>query len=196
MNNIIITLSGKAHAGKDLCAEIITQYLIDKDIRVFRLAYADYLKVLAKRNFGYDDNDKENGRTILQTFGTEIVREIEPDFWIHTTMSTIDLLKGVYDVFIITDARFDNELQPYPWRIGYPIFNAYVNRGSIDDVSEEHKKHASESMSNNPDLSKFHYIIDNNGTVDDLSVVCSKMIDNIFEERDKYLEQLKEVEIK
>lgn len=194
MNNIIITLSGKMHAGKDLCAELMTNYLVNKDVRVFRLAYADYLKVLAKRNFGYNDDDKEAGRTILQAFGTDIVREIEPDFWVGTVFNTIDMLKNVYDVFIITDARFDNELQPYPWRIGYPIFNVYVDRKAIHDVADTHKKHASEAMANKPDLNKFHFVIENNGTIDSLNDVCTDVVNYIFTKRDEYIETLKEKE--
>ena len=194
MNNLIFTFSGKAGSGKDTAAEMLVSYLRENGVSVFEMAYADYLKALCKRNFGYDDNDKESGRHILQQFGTEIVREIDPIIWVETVFNMIDVLRDVYDVFVITDARFDNELQPHPWKLGYPIFNILVQRETEGVISDKDKQHVSEEMANNPELEKFHFIIHNDSTLDDLKVNVEECYNIVNVLRNKFMEELEKAE--
>lgn len=87
-------------------------------------------------------------------------------------------------MFLITDARFENELQPFPWNMGYPIFNVYIKRDTDSTLSTDEQLHESEAMANDPDLSKFHFIIDNNGDLDHLDESCRNMIDFVLNIRD------------
>lgn len=80
MNNLIFTFSGVAGSGKDTCANFVKEYLDELGIKHFSLAYADYLKALMKRNFGYEDNRKEEFRGLLQEFGTDVVRKNDDMF--------------------------------------------------------------------------------------------------------------------
>lgn len=193
MDNIVFTLSGKANCGKDTVANMIKNYLHELGRESFSLAYADYLKALAARNFGYDDNNKEAGRHILQEFGTK-VREVEQDFWVRTVWTTIDAFRTLFDVFIVTDVRYENELKPYPWRIGYPIFNIYIKNDNLkSNLGKEELKHESEYLANNPDLEKFHFIVDNSYTLEETEVQVKQLVDMVLEIQNKYLESIEEV---
>ncbi len=193
MNNLIFTFTGAAGSGKDTAATMLVEHLRKNNVKVMEFAYADFLKAICARNFGYDDSDKENGRVILQTFGTDIVRALDPIIWVETVFSMIDVLRDIYDIFVITDARFENELQPHPWRIGYPIFNIMVKRDvKKDRLKEDAQNHVSEELGNSTDLSRFHYVIDNNGTIEDLQKKIEEVYSDVSKAREDFLQQLKE----
>lgn len=177
---IVMTFSGLAHSGKDTSVEFIKEEFEKEGKRVFCLAFGDYLKSLCRRNFGYDENNKEEYRDMLQNFGTDVVRAIEEDFWVRIVYSTIDLLRDIYDVFLISDARFLNELQPFPWHIGYPIFNVLVQRGIGPELTDEQNKHSSESLASDPPDDLFHIVIHNDKTMDDLQRMCENTVEFVL----------------
>jgi hypothetical protein len=158
-------MTARAQAGKDTVAQMIKMYCEEMGLNVLCLAYADYLKMIAARNFTY--SDKESDRAILQEFGQK-VRDIDEKFWVDTVWHTIDVLNDEYDVFIISDARHPNELQPFPYNLSYPTVNIYINRDFESPLSENEQLHESEKMATNPNFDDFHYVIDNNGTIDEL----------------------------
>lgn len=80
MDNLVFTFSGKAGAGKDTCASFVKMYLDELGIKNFTMAYADYMKALLKRNFGFSDEHKEDFRGLMQEFGTDIVRKQDEQF--------------------------------------------------------------------------------------------------------------------
>lgn len=189
-NPIVFTMSGKAGSGKDTSAEIMCQYLEDKyNLSVLKLAYADFLKVICARNFGYDESDKVKSRNILQYFGTDICRTVNPRIWVDTVWHLIDSVRNVYDVIIITDARYDNELSPSPYYLSYPIINVLINRDRPSDViDEEGKQHSSEELANQPDITKFHFIVDNNQNIEYLANQLHEMIETIIRIDNRILE--------
>lgn len=166
MDNLVFTFSGAAGSGKDLCAEMLKHYCKEIGMNPFSLAFADSLKMHCMRNFGYSEADKENGRHILQEFGTK-VRGIEKDYWARQVYTAIDCFRDMFDVFIITDARYENEMSLFPFSLCYPIINVYVKRDFETSLGEAEYQHESEEMANNPDFTKFHYVIDNNGALED-----------------------------
>ena len=185
MKNIVITFSGKAGSGKDTSANLVKKHFEENGVKVFCLAYADYLKVLCKRNFGYDDKNKSEQRSILQNFGTDVVRDIDEIFWVETVFNTIDVLRELYDVFLITDARYENELRPYPWTLGYAVFNTLVRTNRENILTDEERSHSSEQLANAEDTSKFHFIIDNNDGIEELDAICKEMVEFIMDAKKK-----------
>lgn len=184
-NNLIFTLSGEAQAGKDTIAQMIKMHCEKIDLSCFNLAFADAVKYHCARNFGY--GDKATGRHILQEFGTK-VRSIEKDFWARQVYTTIDAFRELFDVFVISDARYENELQLFPFSLCYPIINIYVKRDFDSPLGVEEYNHESEAMAHNADLSKFHYVIDNNGALED---TYKQVVDIVNDVIDKKLEFLK-----
>ena len=179
-NNIIMTFTGMAHGGKDTTAKFVKEEFERQGKDVFCLAYGDYVKTLCARNFGYNEDEKEDYRDLLQQFGTDVVRQIEEDFWVRIVFTTIDMLRNVYDVFLISDARFLNELQPSPWKLGYPIFNVLVKRDMDPDLIGEQNNHESESLANNPLDDLFHIIINNNESLEELQKMCKTTVEYIM----------------
>lgn len=184
LDNLVFTFSGQAGSGKDLCAEMVKHYCKTIGLEPFSLAFADSLKMHCARNFGYDDSDKENGRHVLQEFGTK-VREIEKDYWARQVYIAIDAFRSMFDVFVITDARYENEMQLFPFNLCYPIINVYVKRDFPTALGDVEYTHESEAMAQNPDLSKFHYVIDNNGELENTYEQIVDMISDILDKRVK-----------
>lgn len=183
-NNLVFTCSGKFGSGKDTVAEMIKQYCESIDMSVFKLAFADSLKMHCIRNFGYENKDTD--RHILQDFGTK-VREIEPDFWARQVYTTIDAFRTMFDVFVISDARYKNELRLFPFALLYPVVNIYVARDVEDD---EARQHESEDLANNPNLEEdFHYVIDNNGTLAETYKQVVDMVNDVLVRRYDFLNE-------
>lgn len=175
----VITLTGKAGAGKDTISNLIRDWCNENDKKCFCLAYADQLKNMVARNFSYSESDKESYRHYLQEFG-DLVRGIEKDYFVHHVWHTVDLLRHNYDVFIITDARYENELSPFPYRMMYPIVNVYIQRDFESSLGELEQTHSSEQMATNPDWGKFHAVINNNGTLDESKSQVDEMMKMLF----------------
>lgn len=164
----IIGITGKAGSGKDTIAKIITDELTDIGLSVVKLSYAGPLKDCASLLWGWDrdrleyDFDYKEGNTLdngspdpacealgmtrrvfMQRFGTEAMRQnIHQDVWIIALKLAID--RGDYDQYdigIIPDARFLNELQFVKNLDGYTI---KVDRvGSVSTLTDN-TQHASE----------------------------------------------------
>ena len=191
-DNIIVTLSGKAHSGKDLVGQMIKKYLEELGMSGFTIAFADQLKNHCMRNFGYLDKDKD--RKILQDFGTR-VREIEPDFWALQVYHTIDAFRSMFDWFIITDARYKNELSLFPYNVAYPIVNIYVKRDVESGLTEEEQAHESEQLATNPNLDEdFHFIIDNNGAIEETYEQVMDIVNTILMQKADFVHQLEDMQ--
>jgi len=104
-------------------------------------------------------------RKILQLLGTECGREIiHPNIWVNATLSSYK--PG--DNIIITDVRFPNEAESIKDREGLLI---RVNR-----KTDNNSDHPSEtSLDNYPN---FHYIIDNNGSIEELVEKVKEILTN------------------
>lgn len=99
-------------------------------------------------NMIYHEPGKMTGRELQQTIGTNIWRTIYPTWAIDNTLNRINKDSPKYS--IITDLRFDNELQAMKEQGAYTI---YLQGG---DKSDKH-----ESERGLSDFSKFNLVIDN-----------------------------------
>ena len=148
-------------------------------------------------------------RELLQKFGTEVGRNIHPNFWVNAlfvsynsnfTNNPFYKDKGVYDVteedelvnppmypnWIITDVRFPNELAAIKERGGVVI---RVNRNSVIKDNEGNPIRSDKSYSNintvqHPsetalDDATFDYTIDNNGTIDELIIKVRLILNSL-----------------
>lgn len=115
-----------------------------------------FIKMLNKKDFSFLKTHFITIRQLLQCFGTEIVRGLFGNaFWAERAM------KHNFDKMIITDLRFKVELDAVRKRNGLVLY--------IDNPNCIPEQHASESevleMKDNHD---FDFIIENNGTLEDL----------------------------
>ena len=115
-----------------------------------------FIKMLNKKDFSFLKTHFITIRQLLQCFGTEIIRGLFGNaFWAERAM------KHNFDKMIITDLRFKVELEAVRKRNGLVLY--------IDNPNCIPEQHASESevleMKDNHD---FDFIIENNGTLEDL----------------------------
>lgn len=170
----VICISGQARAGKDLTSDIIQRQLELEGNKVFRVAYADYLKDICKRLAGWDGIDKP--RELLQTLGTDIVRNKlgMKDFWVQHVIKEIKIAEELgYTHTIISDCRFPNEIY-IPKAEFNDCVSVRVKRINFDsELTKEQKLHESETSLDN---FKFDVNIRSTDGVENLrNIVFSKM---------------------
>lgn len=97
-----------------------------------------------------------------------------------------------YDAFIITDARYENELQPSPYTICYNVHNVLIEREDTSfRMTEEQREHSSEQIATNPEVTDFFATICNDGSLEELEANCCAVVEEILQDRDeKYKEFL------
>lgn len=114
MSNII-GICGVARVGKDTLFEAISQCCPNK--RIHRRAFADGLKEECEQflssnvgisAFTEDEGEKLLIRPFLVTYGTHLRRKMDPYCWIKIVSKSIERSTG--EIFIITDLRYENEL--------------------------------------------------------------------------------------
>ncbi len=196
---MLYVFSGQARTGKDTAAKILHK-MIGEDCQ--SIAYADYLKEILMNCFGltyaqlYGDDKEEcvdslpirtksgivtthfwTTRKLLQYVGT-IFRVINPNCWVNVVKKKV-LEENLYSNYVITDARYDNEID---WIIENGGAHIHIERE--DKAFASNRDHISETSL--PDFNvenKFNsYVISNN---EDLNILKYKLknILNILEEK-------------
>lgn len=164
MTNIIL-FSGLAQSGKTTSANFLKNHLENQGYKVVKIALADYLKFICKEYFGWDGNKNENGRTILQQIGTNLIRDRDANFWVDAVINLIDILYDKWYYVLIDDARFENEIIKWE-NAGYNTKSVKIVRENFDNgLTEEQKNHPSEIALNNYE---FDYYIYNNSSLTEL----------------------------
>lgn len=115
---IVVGFSGKLNAGKDTAADAICEMRT-----VQRLAFAKPLKDtvmkmfdLSKEQVFTDKKDvidlrwNKTPRQLLQWFGTDVIRNYDPDHWVKLMRMRLETLRDSgTQIVVVTDVRFDNE---------------------------------------------------------------------------------------
>jgi len=180
---MIIGISGKFCSGKDTLAQIIIQYYQDKGYETKHLKIADGLKKICSIITGSSMEDQytqegksktncceiTNGR-LQQLVGTVLREEINPNIWIFPVM---EYCKNNPDtICIISDCRFKNEAQIIKQNGGILIRINRMNEIHNSQNGRDHN-HVSETDLDNY---KFDYVIENNGTLQDLKNTAQKIL--------------------
>jgi len=193
-NKLIIGVHGFKQSGKDT----LGKYLIDHH-GFSRLAFADKVKESLKVIFNVrheqlygEDKDKNtltqarwedfegikkenkadeeflSARELMQTFATEVCRSKIPNIWVNY----LDLEGS--DRIVVTDVRFENEAQFIKDNGGIII--------KVDRPGAEGENHASEIAL---PREMCNYIIENNGTVEDLHQKAEAVMQDILADREQ-----------
>lgn len=170
----VCCISAKARHGKDTAAERLKEYLEYRGQRVLITHFADLLKFICKAFFSWDGNKDEEGRTLLQHIGTDIVAAKKPEYWAEFIVGILKMFENTWDYVLIPDCRYPIEVstlkesfETLVLRIERPNFNS--------NLTEAQKKHASEvSMDNYA----FDAILYNDGTLYDFTKKVEWFADN------------------
>lgn len=187
------SFAGKLKKMVSMLTNIRVDDLEDQDIKD-RVLGKEWTKV----DILPDNPDEEwtpTVRWLLQTLGTDVMRDrIHPDIWVNALfVDYVDLYKGVWSSghqlyekpnWIITDMRFPNELKAVKNRGGITI---RVNKTKVyhDDTEMAHamafmsiegkltEEHPSETAL---DGAEFDFVINNDGSIDDLLLSIKKIL--------------------
>lgn len=141
-NNKIISISGNARCGKDTLGKNMAEFLNDIGINTNIVSFADELKksvdgFLIEQTgisaFTEEDKDKSLIRPFLVCWGTEVMRSIDDNVWINKLKQNLK----ADCVNIITDLRFENELN---WVKGEGGYTIYLNREGIPPANQLEKE--------------------------------------------------------
>lgn len=153
----VILISGKGEAGKSTFSKILKEELENYGRKSLIVPFAGYLKFVAKEYFGWSGKKDEEGRTLLQKLGTEIVRQKNPNFWVETVGRFVDLFSDEFDFFLVDDCRFPEELL-YFTKNRIENLSIRIERiGHVNSLTEEQKKHQSEIALDNYDFDLYIY---------------------------------------
>lgn len=175
----LILISAKLQHGKDTTAELLKAELESKGQRVLIAHYADLLKYICRTFFNWDGNKDENGRSILQYVGTDIIRHQCADYWVKFMMDFLFMFRKEWDYVLVPDTRFENEVEyvKLSWIGEKDTYTIRVNRPNFDSgATKEQLNHSSECALDNY---KFDYYIENDGTLEDLELKVKNLLDNI-----------------
>ena len=176
----IYVICGKARHGKDTTALAIKKAYKDK--KVINLSYGSYIKEFAKNISDWDGSEETKPRELLQHLGTEVIRNnIDKDFFIKRLCNDIRVYSYYFDVITISDARFPDEIIT-PKKLFDNVSTLKVVRSNFDtNLTLEEQKHSTETALD--EFDDYDYVIENNGTIDELDKKVLKIVKEVEHER-------------
>ena len=168
----VVCISGKAQNGKDTTATIMKN-LLEDECKVLTVHYADLLKYICRQFFKWDGQKDENGRTLLQYVGTDVIRKKYPDYWVEFVSGVLKLFPNTWDYVLIPDCRFPNEIETMRSE-GFDVIHVHVVRdGFKSPLTDEQQKHPSETaLDGYPADITLH----NDGSISDLRSKVSELL--------------------
>lgn len=171
----VVTISGKAGAGKDTLASIIGEQLSARGYTYHIAHFADLLKFIVKSWFHWDGKKDEKGRQMLQYIGTDVIRKQNPDYWVDFMADMLKFFNNKWDYVLIPDARFPNEIAKLKEQ--FCVVSLEVLRKSSSLLSGNLAGHISEHA-----LDDFHFDcrVCNDSDIDDLRALSKTVTDFVI----------------
>lgn len=171
----VIMISGKAGHGKDTIAQLIKEELEKREYRVLVIKFGDPVKWFAREYYHWNGEKDFEGRALLQNIGTTIMRSYDKYYW-GNIISEFIAANNDFDVALIPDWRFFSEEEAIE-KYNKNYFTIRVNRPNYinPNMSKEQLNHVSETELDN---AAFNWIIENNGTIENLKESVNYILDN------------------
>lgn len=176
----IYIIAGKARHGKDTTAFAIKEAYKDK--KVINLSYGSYIKQFAQKISNWDGSEETKPRELLQHLGTEVIRnQIDKNFFIKRLCEDIKVYSYYFDVITISDARFPDEILT-PKKLFDNVISIKVIRDNFEtSLTDKQKSHSTETALD--DFNDYDYIIENNGTIEELNEKVKDIVKKVEHER-------------
>ena len=141
----VCCISAKARHGKDTAGAMLAEYLESKGKKVLITHFADLLKFICVKFFGWNGDKDEAGRTLLQYIGTDVISTKQPEYWAKFIVDILKFFKKEWDYVIIPDCRYPIEVSTV--KDSFDTVVLRVERpGFESNLTAEQKNHASEVM--------------------------------------------------
>ncbi|GIU69791.1 MAG: hypothetical protein KatS3mg002_1027 [Candidatus Woesearchaeota archaeon] len=162
---LVLLISGKAGVGKDFISDKIIEYSknVNPEIKILKIAYADLLKFYLLKYFNWDGQKNLEGRKLLQHIGTDVIRKKYKNYWVKHVYRTIKALDNFFDMAIVTDCRFYNEINFWKDK-NIPIITLRID-GQSTLLDSELKSHSSETELDNYNFDIYYYNHKNNNLI-------------------------------
>ena len=153
-------IAGKAGSGKGEIAKIIKNYYGSFGKRVLITEFSKYLKMYAKEVLNWDGNEPKP-RRFLQDIGVTIRDNMEmPLMLVNRLMEDLRIYELYFDIVIISDVRFPEEIEEFKKKYGANCKSIYViNQFEPSKLSIKEQTHITETALEN--YSNFDIIITN-----------------------------------
>lgn len=182
---LIICVCGKAGSGKSLVGNYIRNYYNDLGKKVIISPYTKYLKKYISEITGWDMEDYNKPRELLQKLSSDLIKGKlgYKDIFINRQIEDIDIYSYFFDVIIIPDVRFPNEIEVLKKRY-YNVVSMGVIRDNYDNkLTDEEKNDVTEiSLDGYRD---YDYMLYNNGDDklynDTISILSELKERNLYE---------------
>lgn len=177
-NPFIFIISGKARHGKDTVAKMIRDVYERIGLNTINLQYSTPIKEYAKKISNWDGSEETKPRELLQTLGTELIRQkIDFLFFVKRMISDIKVYSYFFDIITISDARAKVELD-IPKQDLKNVIVINVTRPSLEsELTASEQKHYTETDLD--DYNNFDYKIVNDGTLEELEEKVSIILEDI-----------------
>ena len=160
----LVLIGGKLTTGKTTSANYIQDTLTMKypSLPIEHTAFAKPIKEIAYSVFHWDGQKDEKGRRLLQVIGTEAGREYNSNIWVEYLENYIVGGLFIPNIVLVDDWRFPNEKEYFANNIMFDLTTIRINRNTgVED------SHSSEN-SLTEDKSYYDFVIDNNGSLEEL----------------------------
>ncbi len=181
-NLIVFFISGKARHGKTTSANMIKKYFNEHDKESVVTSYGKYIKMYASEITGWDGKSEPKPRELLQTLGTKVIRQKlgREDFYVKRIDEDLDVYNEYVNAVMLDDVRLPIEMDYFKDKCKNMI-TMHINRPNFEsDLPDKQRKHITEVGLD--DYKGFDYMIENDGTLDDLENKIFKLMDEIMKE--------------
>lgn len=176
-NPKIFLIAGKARNGKDTLAEFILEEYAKRNKATLNLAFGSYIKMYAQKITDWDGNEETKPREFLQYLGTDIIRNTIDDlFFVNRICEDIKVYSYFFDTLVISDVRFIKELE-IPTAMFENVIKIKIKRKNTSELTKKQQNHQSEIDLDN--YTDYDYVINNDGTLEDLKEKTKKIIEVI-----------------
>lgn len=176
----VLCISAKAQHGKDTAAGLIRDYLETSGSRVLIIHYADLVKFVCTKFFGWDGQKDEKGRTLLQYIGTDVISSKQPAYWVDFVISILKFFENEWDYVLIPDCRYPIEVTRMKEEFETTILR--IERPNFESgLTEKQKQHVSEIS-----MDEYHFdsIIYNDSTLEAFKEKLVWFVDNYMLKQD------------
>lgn len=143
----ILAISGHAGSGKDTVGQMFYNQLEADGYSTLLIHYGDLVKFIAATCFEWDGIKDEKGRSLLQHIGTDVVREMDSNYWVDFLISICKFFPQCWDYLVIPDFRYPNELTRFQEE-GFETVHIHYDRDResfCDGLTSAQREHSSEN---------------------------------------------------